>query len=307
MNRKGFFTGALTLVFLQLGPMARISNATEAPENVLKKFNASSTFDEASRYLTGRLKAQLRRVNKEETRDKMVRDSQMKDYDVLALPVTGNHQTIIVTHVKFIDEKKSPLADFPIIYKFVNEDNHWKIEWRQSGSAILELFTQQFAPHQFDSQNSFQINGRVFNMESAFASYKEENKEKAWINIKFYPFKFQDRDIEFLKYNSGPAVEDKDKPTAIASSMKYSEIRLDILTDRKSQIIAFSLGWDYRDGDKQISKAISPPISSVGAKKFNVSGKLFTLVAEGTSRNSDGTSEQWNIRIVDLPLLKKGF
>jgi hypothetical protein len=233
---------------------------------------------------------------KNESRAQAIRNIQLKNYDVLLVsPVEGDTQTIIVT-----PSKKSELVSF----HFIKVGAHWKIEWRQGASDVLDLFKQRVDPNRFHSKSVFQIHGQVFNMESAFATSEvKQSTDNAWINIKFYPFAFQDRDIEFLKYNSGPTVKDNVKPTAIASSIKYEVIRLDIQRDLKNNITAFSLGWNYQEGENKGSKVISPPVNSTGIKKFIVSDKSVTLIAKGNSLN--GATENWQVNIIDLPLLKR--
>lgn len=307
-NGRRFRLVCFGLAFFLCCIAFRVVNADSTPEQALASFNAASTYEEAIKYLTGRMKAQLASLNKE-NREKVLKINQMKHYQTLALPGDGNRHMVIVTNVEFIDEKQRPLTELSLIYEFVNEDNQWKIEWRQSGSDLIELFTQKFSPVRFHSQNSFQFDRKPIKTESAFAFYEKDkrNENNTWIHIRFYPFKFQERDIEFLKYNSGPSVEDADRPTAIASSLKYPVIRLDIQTDINNKPSALSFGWDSFDGATNRSTALNPPLQTSGLKRFVVSKKLLTLVLEGSAPGSDGTVNRWNVNTIELPLLKRGL
>jgi hypothetical protein len=286
----------------------RVVNAGSTPEQVLENFNSASTHEEANKYLTGRMKAQLAGLNGE-IREKVLKAGRMKHYQALTLPGNADRRVVIVTNVEFIDGKQPPMTESSLIYEFVTEDDQWKIEWRQSGSALIELFTQKFSPVRFHSQNSFQFDGEPIKMESAFAFYEKDKRDEknTWIHIRFYPFKFQERDIEFLKYNSGPSVEDRDKPTAIASSLKYPVIRLDIQTDTNNKPSALSFGWDSFDGTTNRSTALNPPLQTAGLKRFVVSKKLLTLILEGGVRSAEGVVNRWNVNTIELPLLKKGL
>ena len=283
-------------------------NAASTPEQVLENFNSASTYEEAIKYLTGRMKTQLAGLNGE-TREKVLKTGRMKHYQALTLPGNGDRHVVIVTNVIFIDEKQTPMRESSLIYEFVIVDDQWKIEWRRSGSTLIELFTQKFSPVRFHSQNSFQFDGKPIKMESAFAFYDmdKRNEENTWIHIRFYPFKFQERDIEFLKYNSGPSVEDRDKPTAIASSLKYPVIRLDIQTDTNNKPSALSFGWDSFDGATNRSTALNPPLQTAGLKRLVVSKKLLTLILEGSAQSTEAVVNRWNINTIELPLLKKGL
>ena len=288
----------------------RIVNAGSTPEQVLENFNSASTSEEANKYLIGRLKAQLAGLSGE-TKEKVLQTVRMKHYQALTLPGVADRRVVIVTNVEFIDGKQPPMIESSLVYEFVNVDDQWKIEWRQMASTLIELFTERFSPNQFHSQNSFQFDGKPIKMESAFAFYEKDtrNEKNIWIHVRFYPFRFQGRDIEFLKYNSGPSVEDRDQPTAIASSLKYPVIRLDIQTDTNNKPSAFSFGWESFDGTTKTSTALNPPLRTAGLKKFVVSKKLLTLNLQGSAQSAKGVGviNRWSVNIIELPLLKKGL
>ena len=308
-SRRRFRLVCLGLAFFLSCITFRVVNAGLTPEQVLENFNSASTHEEANKYLTGRMKAQLAGLNGE-TQEKVLKTVRMKHYQALALPGNADRRVVMVTNVVFIDGKQRPMTDSSLIYEFVTEDDQWKIEWRQMGSTLIELFTQKFSPNQFYSQNSFQFDGKPIKMESAFAFYEKDqrNEKNTWIHIRFYPFKFQERDIEFLKYNSGPSVEDRDKPTAIASSLKYPVIRLDIQTDISTKPSALSFGWESFDETTNRSNALNPPLQTAGLKRFVVSKTLLlTLILEGSAQSAEGVVNRWNVNTIELPLLKKGL
>jgi hypothetical protein len=295
----GLAVALLSITFRTVG-------ADSTPEGVLEGFNSAASYEEANQYLTGRMKAQLAGLGKE-TQERVLKAGRMKRYHAVTSSGEGDRDIVIVTDVEFVDNKQPSLAGASLIYEFVKENNQWKIEWRQSGSDLVELFTQKFSPNQFHSQNSFQFDGKPVRTESAFAIYEKDkrNEKITWIHIRFYPFKFRERDIEFLKYNSGPSVEETDRAMAIASSLKYPVIRLDLRTGLNNRIAALSFGWD--DGDKKQSTTLSPPLDAAGIKQFAASKRRLTLILEGSSRSNQGAVNRWNINMIDLPLLKKGL
>ena len=101
-------------------------NAGSAPEQVLENFNSASTYEEAIKYLTGRMKAQLTGLN-EENREKALKAGRMKHYQALMLPGNGDRHLVIVTNVILIDEKQTSMTESSLIYEFVTEDGQWKI------------------------------------------------------------------------------------------------------------------------------------------------------------------------------------
>lgn len=276
--------------------------ASSSPEQVLESFNSASTYEEAMKYLVGRVKEQMEAVfvslNKGE-RDKGLKKLQRKYFRAVTLPGIDSRHAYIVT---VVETKGGTL-----IYEMVNINNEWKIEWRNSGNALTELFTQKFYPVQFHSQNIFRFNSKPFKMESVFATYEksESTEDSIWINLKFYPFKFQERDIEFLKFGTGILVEETGSPTTLASSLKYPVIRLDIMVNKNNQLAAFSFGYESISEDKQVSTAVNPPLNMLGIRKFRISNNSLTLIMEGNSLGDINNS--WNVHVDNLPLLKYGL
>ena len=276
--------------------------ANESPEYVLDKFNTSLTGEEAMQYLTGSMKIQFASLNKE-NQEEFLRLNRMKNYKTQTESANGNLQLVVVSNIEFANRTGSSLE--PVIYELVKVGNQWKIQERWSGRIILDLFKRKFSPDQFHTQNSFQINGIKVLMKSAFA-YFEREKDNTGITIKFYPFPFQERDIEFLKRNSGTTVKDTVQPTAIASSIEYPESEMTVYLDGKNQIISFCLnGYHFSSGDNpQIIPTYNTCIQSASfMEKFAVTQNDLNLVTKGKMPDDKAS---WDINI-NLPLLREGI
>ena len=285
------------LVFFVVLPT--ILYANEPPEKILEKYNASVTGEEAMQYLTGSGKAQLASLDAK-TLEKVLKHNQMKSYQTQIVPIDDNLQFISVSNIELVDGKKLQSS---MLYEFVKVDDQWKIQ-NSENDIILDLFKQKFSPDQFHAQNFFEVDGKKIKMESAFAYSEKRNHDKE-INIKFYPFPFQERDIEFLKRNSGPVVNDKDKPTAIASSIKYPTSTLLIDLDDKNQVTSFCLNYHAFEGDN-VTYALCLPPNSFSMEKFIVTQNDLSVVTKGNSQTHDGKKLIWDINI-NLPLFKEGI
>ena len=293
--------GGLCLVLLLVMHSAL---AAETPLAILKAFNTSTSFNDAGTCLTGRLEKQWFSVHDKRVQQQIMHTHLMKQYSTVVLPNKGGHQSILVTHAVYRNGKALS-GKLPLLFQFNKVKGDWKLEWLSSCSVILDMFTREFRPKAFHTNGVFHLDKHVFTAKSAVATYHADNKTGTWINIRFYPFPFQQRDLEFLKCGEGPTVTDKNAPTALASSLTYPNVHLDILVDKQGRASVFSLGWTFPNGNKMAAKAISPPISTVGLQRFEIKHAAVTLYATGASKVG-GNTQQWSIKMNALPLLKKG-
>ncbi len=297
---KGQYIGRLVLVFFLIAPT--ILYANDAPEKVLAKFNTSQTADEATQYLTGLMKKQLASMDKEH-QEKILKSIQLKSYEAKTIPVNDNLQFVLAKNIKFSNGREDHSS---LVYELVPVEGQWKIQNRSLGdSMILGLFKQKFIPNQFHTQNSFMFDGKKIMTESAFAYFKKEKDGKTEVIIDFYPFLFQDRDIEFFKYSSGPVVNDTDKPTAVASSIKYPQGEITVYLDEKDQIISFCQNGFHFDNASSGSynDCIQDPSL---IEKFTFTQNNLSLVTKSSTKMPNGKDLAWNID-VHLPVLKKGI
>lgn len=290
----------ICLIILVVFPT--ILHANDSPEKVLEKFNNSSTTEEAVKYLTGEMKSQLEPLDKDK-QEKIIKRIQLKSYEPKTEAVGNDFQLVIAKKGKLSDGKESP----SLIYEFVKDGGEWKIKNRYLGdNSVIGLFKEKFSPDRFHAQNAFELDGKKVNMESAFAYFVKKKDNKKEIIVKFYPFKFQERDVEFFKYGSGPVVKDVDMPTAVASSIKYPQSEMTIYLNENNQIISFCQNGDnFKDDYIHYNLCVQPPSPNVVFQKFNVSENNWELSTKSGEVLKDGKKIDWDINI-NLPLLEKG-
>ena len=281
-------------LLLLLTPMLILPLACqdESAEDVLSKYNSARSYDEVAQYLTGILKSQFESLEPE-IKQRLLAANQMKDYAVVRT-LSGDDDvcSLVVTNA----EK----AGDPLLFRFVNEDNHWKLSFFLSAQDVLfGLVEGDQVPRQFHSENSFVVDDKVLKMESAVATYRESGGNQD-INICFYPFQLQRRDVEYMKYGYGTAVKETDKATAIASSMAYPTLTARMRTDLKGHVESLSFHWTNSRGTTSLSSSSE----AAGLTAFSISDGRLKLAVEG---GSEANSIEWKINVLDLPLLKKGL
>ena len=229
-----------------------IIHANETPENVLKKYNDSITPDEIKHYLTGLIKDQFRKLDKEQ-QQLFIKYNRMKNYEAQTVSASDELQFVFVYFLEYAEDSDRGSPWYPIIYEFHKVRNEWKISNLMSGHIIIDLFKQNYPPEQFHTTNSFQFEGKRIQMESAFAYFKKtprrlNEKTMTTVTIRFYPFEFQAQDVEYFKYNFGWVVEEIEVATTIASSFKYPIGELTLYLDNQNKIVSFCLnGYNIDD------------------------------------------------------------
>ncbi len=280
--------------------------ANDSPEKVLEEFNVSSTGKEAIGYLAGSMKSQFASIN-ENQQEEWLKYSRMKVYQDQVVPINDHLQFVVVSDIEFVQKKEHSSQEEPVIYEFGKTADQWKIQERWSGYIIFDLFKQEFSPGLFHAKNFFEFDNQQVVMESAFA-YIEKKKHdlgKSNIHIKFYPFPFQDRDIEFLKRGRGAAVGEINQATTIASSIKYPNVELNICLDENNQVVSFGLAYqNFINGDNQTHSIGFQSDSFID--KLVITENNLNLVTKGSSEMSPGQKTSWDINI-SLPFFEEGI
>lgn len=283
-------------------------HASESPEAVLEKFNSSSSGSEAIQYLTGIMESQFASLD-ESTQVQWLEMSRMKSYQAQTTPINDEFQLVFITSLEN-DEGVVPASaqEYPIIYEFWKVDGMWKINDMMSGHIIVDLFKQKYAPSQFHAQNTFQFDGKRFPMGSAFAYYKASSSDRSntSVTIGFYPFKFQDRDIEYFKYNSGIVVEENDIATTVTSSLKYPRGEISLFLDEAKKLISYCVNGNYfNENFGSFNYCVQPDAFLEDNLKFSDSKLLLKVKGEGQIA-PNGESLSWDIDI-ELPIFKEGI